>query len=128
MLQDPALVWQLSWVYNNATAAAPHVDTVTGATLTSQSQSSVQISGSAPVNGEMPANVNVLGRFDTGLPDARRDNSTGPQSNLQLQFIALNGQMCSLKGTVPEGGPSPSPAQVRSLYSLSHKKASLCPA
>ena len=124
MLQDPALAWQLSWVYNNATAAVPHVDSVTGATLTSQSQSSVQISGNAPVNGEVPANVNVFGRFDTGLPDASTDNSPGAQSNLQLQSIALNGQMCSLKGTVSPGDSSPSPAQVQSLQLLSHRKAS----
>ena len=115
MLQDPALVWQLSWVYNIATAAAPRVDSVTGATLTSQSPSSVQISGNASVNGEMPANVDVFGHFDTGLPDASTDGGTGAQRNLQLQSVALDGQMCSLKGTVPEGGPSPSPAQVPSL-------------
>ena len=115
MLQDPALAWQLSWLYNNASAAVPHVDSVTGATLTSQRQSSVQLSGNAPVNGELPANVNVFGHFDTGLPDATTDESTGAQSNLQLQMIALNGQPCSLKGTVPADGASPSPAQVQSL-------------
>ena len=126
MLQDPALVWHLSWVYNNATAAVPHVDSVTGATLFSQSQSCVQISGNAPVNGEMPANVDVYGHLDTGSPDASTDESTGAQSNLQLQSIALNGQMCSLKGTVPDDGPSPSPAQVQSLQLLSHRKAFSC--
>ena len=114
MLQDPALVWQLSWLYDNATAAVPRVDSVTGATLASQSQSRVQLRGNAPVNGEMPANVDVVGHFVTGSPDASTDKSAGAQNNLQLQSIALNGQMCSLKGTVPTSGPSPTPAQVQS--------------
>ena len=126
MLQDPALAWQLSWAFNNAPGAVPvHVDSVTGARLTSQSQSTIHISGNAPVNGDMPANVNVYGHFDTTLPGASTAESTGAQSDLQLQFVALNGQMCSLTGTVPSGAPSPSPAQVETPTLTCHENTSL---
>ena len=67
-----------------------------------------------------------LDTLTTGLPDASTDGGTGAQRNLQLQSVALDGQMCNLKGTVPEGGPQPITSA--GAEPIIHRKASLCPA
>ena len=84
-----------------------HVNGVTGATLDSQSLAGIQLSSSASetLNRQAPARLGISGSFDPALSGA----VTAGLSLLQLQDVALNGQLCSLTGVQSLNASSPSP-------------------